>query len=242
MNKWLLVSAFFIMICLPVQAEKRYFYTGKQYGSEYLYNPLTLIFNAGYDILQCREGEERDLFKIPYGPASKNVFMNLGNPGRAIRVYGTEEFIMEEVFPLTFSEDARWWPNYQLHLIGGGVTYTYLCDYFSLQGYSDPTVFAFLAYMTYHFTNEIVENNYRTGYSTDAVADIYIFDLAGVLLFTSEKVRRFFAKKMNLADWSMQPVFIGDKWHLENNGQYFSLKWLLPFNENRNWHFFITGA
>ena len=158
-------------------AEKLYFYTGKKYGYEYVFNPLNLIFNAGFDILQCREGDERDLFSIPYGRAMDNMLMNLKNPAKAIGVYGPKAFVMEEVFPLTFSENARWWPNYQLHFIGGCVTFTYLHDYFAYHGYENPDFFAALAYWAFHFTNEVVENNYRKGYTCDAVADIYIFDI-----------------------------------------------------------------
>ena len=219
-------------------AEKLYFYTGKKYGYEYVFNPLNLIFNAGFDILQCREGDERDLFSIPYGRAMDNMLMNLKNPAKAIGVYGPKAFVMEEVFPLTFSENARWWPNYQLHFIGGCVTFTYLHDYFAYHGYENPDFFAALAYWAFHFTNEVVENNYRKGYTCDAVADIYIFDIAGMLMGLSPKARRFFSKKLNMADWSMQPMFIGDDLRLENAGQYYSIKWLLPFSENRNWHLF----
>jgi hypothetical protein len=238
MKPSIIAVALILTLNSAAKAEKKYFYTGKQYGSEYLYNPLNLIFNAGYDILQCREVEDRDIFAIPYDRAVINTFMNLGNPGKAINRYGLKDFILEEVFPLTFNENARWWPNYQLHLIGGGVTFTYLREYFIVQGYDNPDFFAFMAYWAYHFANEIVENNYRKGYSTDAVADIYIFDLAGMLLFLPEKTRRFFSKTLNLADWSMQPIFISPEYRLHNNGQYFSLKWRLPFRENREWHFF----
>lgn len=234
----LIILAILAFADLPGYAEKLYFYTGKKYGTEYLYSPLNLLLNAGFDIYQCREGEERDVFMFPYDIAIKNVLNNLGNPARSIERYGLKNFIIEEVFPLTFNENARWWPNYQLHLIGGGATFAYLHDYFSYRGFENPAFYAVVTYYAYHLTNEVIENNYFRNYSTDAVADIYIFDLAGIFLFLSPKVRRFFSVTMNMADWSMQPMFIGQDYYLENNGQYFSLKWLIPIKTNKHWHIF----
>ena len=118
------------------------------------------------------------------------------------------------------------------------MTYTYLLEYFTYHKYKNPAFFAILSYWSYHFCNEIVENWGRARVSVDAVSDLYIFDLAGMFLFMPKKVRHFFSRKLNLADWSMQPVFSTQEDLLENNGQYFSLKWKLPFNRNKHWHLF----
>jgi hypothetical protein len=59
------------------------------------------------------------------------------------------------------------------------------------------------------------------------VADLYVFNLGGVLLFTSQGVRRFFAEKIRLADWSSMPVFMADG-TLQNTGQFFVAKLPLP--------------
>ena len=240
--KYLFSVIFFlssIILLMPASARSQelLYYSGRDYGSESQYNPLTLMLNAGYDIYQTRR--DHDIFGFTYEQSANNVFRNLSHPFKAISRYGWGDFMVEEVFPLTVSMDrARWYPNYQLHLIGGGVTYSYLTDYFTLHEYSFPRVWAGITYMSYHLMNEIIENDDYQGYSVDAVSDIYIFDIGGMILFSSPAVRRFFKTTVIMSDWSMQPAIVFPEGYLENNGQYFSMKWRFPFRKNRSWHFF----
>jgi hypothetical protein len=70
----------------------------------------------------------------------------------------------------------------------------------------------------------------------DVVADFYVFDVGGVLLFSSPAVRRFFRQRLNLASWSLQPAVALPEGTLENTGQYFSMRWKVPATER--WHLF----
>jgi hypothetical protein len=89
---------------------------------------------------------------------------------------------------------------------------------------------------TYHIVNEAVENEAFQGNNVDPIADIYIFDIGGIVLFSFDGVKKFFAEEMNLSDWSLQPGYTYRNSELHNVGQYFSIKWKLPFSEK--WHLF----
>lgn len=215
---------------------KDYFYKELNYGSEALYNPLYIILNGSYDIIQL-QGHDRDIFNFPYGTAAKNVLRNLGNPFPVIRRYGWGNFLKNEVLPIDFAKaGAQWWPNYQLHLIGGGMTFVAMKEWYEQHDFPCPEVFSIATMATYHLLNEFVENGAYVGDNEDPIPDIYIFDIGGIVLFSYESVDKFFSEKLNLADWSLQPSISPKDGTLQNNGQYFSLKWKLPFFEQ--WYVF----
>ncbi len=113
------------------QAEPEpYFYKGYNYGSQALYGPLWVFLNRGFDVLQDRN-DSRGIFQQEYLHNGENVGRNLLNPFPGISQRGWGRFFREEIFPLSFTQGtARWVPNYTLHLIGGGVTYTGLSEWF----------------------------------------------------------------------------------------------------------------
>lgn len=230
----------FIYLILSFQstiiAQERYFYKGNNFGSEALYNPVYLLLNAGYDILQL-QGHNRKIFEFNYYTAAKNVFKNLGNPFGVIKRTGIENFINNELFPIRLTrKGAQWWPNYQLHLIGGGMTYTATKEWYEEKNFPLPVMFSVLTMSSYHLLNEIVENGNYIGDNVDPVADIYFFDLGGIILFSFDGVNKFFSRELNLSDWSLQPSFVIHDKTLHNNGQYFSIKWKFPFANS--WHLF----
>jgi len=102
-------------------SQQRYFYTNKDYGSEALFNPLTLLLNGGYDITQLQSVSNK--IENPYfNRMLKNVLGNLGDPFPRIRKYGTWKFFRQELLPLGIGADnMQWAPNYQQHLIGCGM-------------------------------------------------------------------------------------------------------------------------
>ncbi|MBI5464823.1 MAG: hypothetical protein HY966_07735 [Ignavibacteriales bacterium] len=222
-------------VCVTRAQTPPYFYQGRDHGSESLFNPWNLMLNGGFDILQSTR--YRELGTLPYGPGAKNVFKNLADPFSAIRNYGVGSFIRDEIFPLSLEKDnGQWWPNYTLHLIGGGRTYRAMAEWFAFHGYGSSKLLSAVTMAAYHFVNEALENQTYDGYAVDPIADIYIFDLGGILLFESESVCKFFSSTLNLADWSLQPSYLPQNNQLHNNGQYFSMKWKLPFA--KPWHVF----
>lgn len=206
-----------------------YFYQNLPYGTQASFNPVTVIFNRGFDVIQCQL--DRKIFQKNYSSPAKNVFNNLLHPIEPIKEYGVKEFFTREILPLNFTQKhSRWIPNYSLHLLGGGMTYTALAEWFIIHKIPAPRVFSATTIILTALINETIENK-GTGRNTDAIADFWFFDLGGILLFSSPKVNRFFSHYLNLADWSLQPSFNIFNGELHNNGQYFSLKIKLPYSQ-----------
>lgn len=219
---------FFLFSAPFIISQKNYFYTGKPYGSEALFNPITLIFNGGYDVSQLQLVSNR-IGDHKYREMTKTVFKNLGDPFTAIDKYGWKRFLKTEFLPISYTKDnMQWIPNYQQHLIGGGMLYTAMTEWYRQQGFPAPAIWSFATVMTQHLFNEVMETGPAEGYSVDEVSDIYIFDLGGILLFSFDNVNEFFADELNLSDWSLQASVTYPHGRV-NAGQYFSMKWELPF-------------
>lgn len=209
----------------------RAFYRGLGYGSESLYNPGWVLLNRGYDALQLRPAY-RQLYGQPFLLDARVVGRSMVSPFEAIDAHGWGRFVTQEILPLSYTTaSARWAPNYGLHLIGGGQTYAELREWM-LAHDASPFVATALSLATVFsaaFVNETIENNQRPGPNTDALADLYIFDLAGVILFSFDGVKRFFSRTIQVADWSLQPAFTFPRREIHNQGNYYALKWHLPF-------------
>jgi hypothetical protein len=120
-------------------------------------------------------------------------------------------------------------PNYSLHLLGGGITYTGLREWFEDYGVPAPRVFAAGVLMASAFVNESLENRGVVGFNTDCIADLWFFDIGGIILFSFDFPNWFFSHEVILADWSLQPSFTAPNGELHNVGNYFIAKWALPF-------------
>ena len=237
-----------IFFLVPIQAQYYFdtksqtseslFYSGKDYGSEAMFNPINVILNNGYDIIQLGN-KPRTIFDYPYEHAINNVWKSITHPGKTISDYGVKKFLTTELFPLKIDvTGAQWWPNYNVHLIGGGMTYRMLIEWFEYHKFNSPKLSSIAVLSIFHYLNEVAENGDYAGYNGDAVADLLFFDIAGVLLFNSDQVAKFFSEELNLSDWSLQPSFrISDR-TLQNNGQYFTMKWQFPFSDS--WQLFYT--
>jgi hypothetical protein len=212
-------------------AEPAYFYKGLDYGSDALIHPLRLMVNGGWGIMQL-SSRDNDPFDIDYRQGWKNLWKNLLHPRSAIEAEGWMDFFKREVIPVSSSSsNAHYWPNYTQHLIGGGMSYRQTSEWYRAHDYAHPRTWSAVTIMLYHLLNEVVENDTYDGWTTDPVADIYLFDPASILLFSNDGVARFFGETMHMRDWSYQPMF--DPWHrtLVNNGQNFSMKLGLPWWE-----------
>ncbi len=209
----------------------RYFYHSRDYGSEALYNPVTLVLNMGYDINQLKNSQN-GVFDFPFPRSAKYTFKNLLRPYRPIRDMGAWNWLKSEVLPISFyRKGAQWLPNYTLHLFGGGMTYTNISEWYDAHGVRRPRLMGMITVVTGQLMNEIIENQGWTGTNADPIADMYLFNLAGFILFTSPKVNQFFSSTLQMADWSHMPTFTLPNGTLQNQGQYFSLKYALPFHK-----------
>jgi len=206
-----------------------YFYHAYTYGSQGLFNPLSLILNTGYDICQLTNHDRR-IFLFPYAKSCKNVFWNLGHPNKVIGEVGWDKFMRTEILPLSFSrEGGQWMPNYLLHTIGGGMSYVAISEWYQYHNVKYPHLLSFVTVMAADILNETMEDNGYVGSNSDPIPDMYFFNFAGIALFSSKKVCKFFSEKLQMADWSLQPSITFTDISLYNCGQYFSFKWELPF-------------
>lgn len=216
--------------------ERYYFYHRLGYGTDALIHPLRMVVNGGFGIMQLSSRHNRPL-DIDYAQGWRNVWRNVLDPTGAIQAEGWWDFFKREIIPFSLdSKRAHYWPNYTQHLIGGGMSYRMMVEWYRAHGYARPGLWGGTTIMLYHLLNEIVENDKRDTWSTDPVADLLIFDPASIWLFSNEKVCRFFSETLHMTDWSYQPMI--DPWHetLVNNGQNFAFKLDMPWWEK--WAFF----
>ena len=217
------------------QAQQPYFYKGYDYGSDAVYNPVSVILNGGFDMFQVNR--RRDIGKVPFYHSGNNVLKNVLHPIGPISRYGWWNFVQEQIIPVSFNRNnAQYWPNYTLHLVGSGMEYTKLKEWYRYNEYPNPQILSIVTLYTYHFINEVVENDRHVGDNVDPIADLWLFDAGAIVLFSFDNVNQFFSETLNLADWSLQPSFSARDISLHNVGQFFSVKWKFPFAER--WHLF----
>ncbi|MFN8588187.1 MAG: hypothetical protein U0704_10350 [Candidatus Eisenbacteria bacterium] len=208
-----------------------WFYQGLPYGSEALVHPVRLVLNGGFGILQFDDHENR-LGRVRFGHGARRVWSDVAHPGVAIGVAGWEDFVRREILPVsTTRAGAQYWPNYTLHLVGGGMSHRMMREWYAANGSAHPRRDASLTLAAYHMLNEVVEAEGRNTPSTDAIADLFVFDPAGVALFDHERVARFFGKTLQMRDWSTQPALDPATGAIENQGQNFAIKVPLPGTE-----------
>lgn len=213
-----------------------YFYDRLDYGSAGLTGPLRLITNGGFGILQM-ENRSNQLEDIPWRSAWKNLWRTLGSPIEAIEDQGWGEFLANEVLPFsTGKNEAQYWPNYTNHLLGGGMSYRMMREWYRAHGFRHERSWALTTIAAYHLLNETVEMNDKTTLRSDPVADMYIFNVASVLLFESDRVSRFFGRTLNMSDWSYQPLY--DPWRgtIANQGQNYMIR--LRLGQATPWYLF----
>jgi hypothetical protein len=207
------------------QEKTYYFFHPVQYGSESTFNPISLIANGGFDELQST-WRSSSLSEIPWKNGAENVWYNIIAPFPQINKFGWNDFIFHEVIPRSFKpDDAQYFPNYTLHLIGGGMQYRKAAEWFDYYGYPLPFVCALITTMGYHYVNETLENGNWVGPNTDPIADLLIFDPLGIVLFSFDGVCKFFSSEVSLNDWNNQPAFSFLPLGLQNTGQNFIMKY-----------------
>jgi len=228
----IVLLAFLCVFAAPAgalaQEREAYFYKGYDYGSQSLQSPLYAIVNRGFDAIQLRQ-DRTPIVKIV---DTRNVVDNLFDPKGSIEPYGFGTWVKTEILPLDWTKTgARWVPNYGLHLLGGGQTYAWMREWFLARDAPEAlaTLGSAASLLVGALINESIENKGVVGPNSDAFADIWVFDLGGMLLFSFEGVRRFFSKTVTLSDWSLQPAITYPTGALHNVGSYYSLKIPIPF-------------
>ena len=220
----------FLLICNLSAKEKDYYFYKPSivYGSDTYFNPVNLVLNGSYDIL--RNGSlyngTKDITRISYRKSFQNIMKNLQSPIKYINIYGSKKFIELEIFNLNFDPSkGHFLPNIANHVIGNGMLYVKLEEWYIYNNYPSPKLSAITTTMFYQILNEIVEHPASNKFyiNIDSISDLLIFNPLGYLLFSFDSVKRLFSEKMPLYDWSSQPIINPKNNFLENAGQNYVL-------------------
>jgi hypothetical protein len=215
-------------VARPGQAQSKsyYFYQGRTFGSEATFNPATKLLQGGFYILDT-DNRSNNPFIIKYEVSFENVTWNLVHPFDAIQDFGWRRFLSNEVFPNPRRRNAQWVPNYFGHILGEGMTFRATEEWYRYHGYRHETRLALVTTLLETLLNEVVENGAYRGTNVDPIADFYIFNPLGILLFRSDKVAAFFSGTLHMAYWPRQLMIDPFSGTLENVGHDFILKYPL---------------
>ena len=208
-----------------------YFYKGRSFGSEATFNPAVKLLQGGFYILDT-DNRSNNPFIIEYETGFSNVSWNLLHPFHAIAEYGWERFVTTEILPNPNRRTAQWVPNYFGHILGEGMTFRATEEWFRYRGHGHPRRMALATTLVQSLLNEMVENGAYRGTNVDPIADLYIFNPLGILLFQSDKVAAFFSGTLNMAYWPRQLVLDPVSGTFENVGHDFIFKYGLADSGN----------
>jgi len=203
--------------------EPRFFYRGLPYGSDAAFHPASEVINGAFGILQISSNWV-PLDDINWQRGFDNTWESISNPGSTIESYGTSDFIRDEVVPGHLSwNNLQYVPNYCLHMIGGGARHRAFYEWYGAHDFPAPWVWAWGTTIAHAFAVETVEHYADPGPSVDPIADMLIFDPAGAILFSSDRVSGFFAHTLHMSIWSGQPAYNPVVNTFENAGENYGL-------------------
>ena len=203
-----------------------YFYRGRAFGSEATFNPAVKLLQGGFYILDD-DNRSNNPFVVRYADGLENLTWNLTHPFSAINEYGWTRFLTTEILPNPRRRTAQWVPNYFGHILGEGMTFRATEEWFRFNGYRHPTRLALVTTLLESTLNEVVENGDYRGTNVDPIADMYIFNPLGILLFRSDKVAAFFSGTLHMAYWPRQLTLDPFSGTLENVGHDYVFKYSL---------------
>lgn len=217
------------------------FYANRPFGSEAEFNPFSILINEGYD--QLRTSTERPLFSQPYGIGAETVLRSLVHADRVLRNFGYRNWLRDEVFPLSLKSGGggQWYPNYQLHLWGSGMTYARLIEWFEQHGAEQhPRLAAGATAMAFHFLNEVIENGGSRVDNEDALTDLLVFDTGSIILWNQDWITRVFSGSVEMTDWPGQASFGLPGKTIENAYSMVMLR--VPLPRTADWKLLTTAG
>jgi hypothetical protein len=174
-----------------------YFYKACDFGSQGKYNPGDFFINGAFGVWQF--SGDRKLLEIPVETEWQNTWASLTHPMTAIENFGVKEWLTSEVIPTSFSlKHGQFFPNYFLHAIGAGMQSRKMEEWYEYHNVPFPRLASIITMMSEHFFEEMIEDGGSRGLNEDPVSDMYIFNPAGILLFSNDNVCRFFSDKLSL--------------------------------------------
>lgn len=215
-----------------------YFYRNRP-GSDQYMGPFDVLLNKGFNLAQA-ENRDRRIFRARYGTrhvrhALLHPFASIDNTG------GWGNFLEEQILPVEavkwirsgFDWDAAdnmtWYPNYFGHFVEGGITSRGLAEKLRAQGVPKASVVAGATTMTAAVLNEMYTHPDLAEGTGGTVADLYVFDLGGVIVFSLDPVARFFSETLHAAVWPSQASLSLPELELANNANNLVFKIPIPW-------------
>ncbi|MCP4133912.1 MAG: hypothetical protein GY754_23280 [bacterium] len=160
--------------------------------------PVTYYMNAAFDTSQVPAAFTQE----NYYKNHRIVFNRIKNPFNSI----TQDGGFKKFFRDEFASE-RVMPNVTLHMIGGGYDFRKLAEWYEYNNTLFPYACAFITTYAARLGNEAIESTNSFVTSHDHIADLYIFDLVGNLMFMNDDVANFFHHTLQMRNWSGQPMF-----------------------------------
>jgi hypothetical protein len=198
-----------------------YFLSDEKIGSEASFNPGSTLLNMGFDITRSNTYDHQ-ILGMDLATGFNNTLRNLAHPVDAIeRTGGVREFIAHELLPIKgmTARYSQWVPNYFLHLLGEGMLYRKMAEWYEREGYATPRIWAMSTMLASALMNETVENGSFVGGNTDPIADLYFFNPMGWLLFSDDNVASFFSSTIEIGYWPGQPALALSDLGIYNAGE-----------------------
>jgi hypothetical protein len=206
------------------------FYRGIPVGSEAAFNPFSLIVNGGFDQLRVASAN-RHVFDLDYALAARGAWQSIVHPDAVIRTYTWDRFVKRQLLPMSgkSSGGGQWLPNYQLHLMGGGMTGVRMTEWFIQHDVSHPELAAAATVTAWHLMTEMIEHQNGVP-SADAVADLLIFDPAAFLLWRNDALQRAFSGRIEMTNWPGQAAIVAPTATIQNMHQTAMMRLATPWS------------
>lgn len=160
--------------------------------------PLTNYVNTAFDTAQVSGAFSQDDYWDNHG----RVIDRIADPIDSIEEDGGwDHLVSQELL------SSHVLPNLTLHLLGNGYDFRALAEWFDHNHVPLPYLVAFVTSYAGYLGNEAIEVSNPEIDATDAIADLYFFNLFGNLLFMSDTVTDFVQNDMQFRNWPGQPVF-----------------------------------
>jgi hypothetical protein len=226
-----------------------YFYTGLPGSDDYV-GPFDVLLNKGFNFAQA-ENRSRAIFETEYGV--RHVWNSVVHPFQSIQnTGGWGEFVKQQILPVQAwnwiksgfqwdkVDNMTWFPNYMGHFVEGGITSRRLAEKMRAQGVPYASVLAGATTMLTAMVNEAYTHREIEQGTGGTVADLYVFDLGGVLVFSLDPVARFFAETLHATVWPGQASVTAPNFYIANNANNLVFKFGLPFTDRASL-FWRTG-
>lgn len=223
-SKIVVLTLSVVAVLFSNENEYYYFNPENDFGSDGMFNPVNLFLNGSYDIFR-NGAHNKDLTDQPYRTGFINVRDNLRRPWKNIERYGYKNFVRREIG--NFDSDVResqFLPNIGLHVIGNGMQYVKLSEWYQHHNYPLPRILSMATTISYQMMNEILENGSFQGANVDPISDMLIFNPIGFTLFSLPAVNEFFTTTVPIYDWSPQPIITLSNLNIYNAGQQYTTK------------------